>query len=181
MIQLKFRIQHSKPLPESFIIRHKDWKAHFQNDINHKDQVQLLLTLVLRLTNNRKSRLHCLRIFHHARLAGWAQWFWSPCLIHNQWRLFTCIKFKNMIVHWKVSLWDVTVVTKAFIGSIPSAIHVSQYSRWNSAWLIFLLEYSICLASRNHCHTPDRTALEGKRSEDVISVGLVGCYKLLII
>ena len=58
MFQLKSRDQHSKPFLESFIISHKDGKAHFQNDVNYKDHVQLLLTLALHLPNNRQSRLY---------------------------------------------------------------------------------------------------------------------------
>ena len=58
---------------ESFIISHKDRKAHFQNDINHKDHVQLLLILTLHLPDNWQSRLHCFRSFDNLRLAGGAQ------------------------------------------------------------------------------------------------------------
>jgi len=50
--QSKFRIQHSKPRMESFIMSDADWKIHFQNDINYKDNILLLLTLALHLPYN---------------------------------------------------------------------------------------------------------------------------------
>jgi hypothetical protein len=40
----KFRTRHREPFPKSFIISHKDRAAHFQNNIDHKDHIQLLLS-----------------------------------------------------------------------------------------------------------------------------------------
>jgi len=37
---------------ESFIMTDADWKIHFQNDINYKDNILLLLTLALHLPYN---------------------------------------------------------------------------------------------------------------------------------
>jgi hypothetical protein len=60
---LKFRIQHSKPFPESFIISHKYWNGHFQNDINHKDHVESLLTLALLCLTTEKADCTGLKAF----------------------------------------------------------------------------------------------------------------------
>ena len=48
LARLKIRLQTSN----------KDGKAHFQNNINHKDHIQPVLTLTLHLSDNRQSSLN---------------------------------------------------------------------------------------------------------------------------